>query len=162
MLVAKHRIHARLVDIPFPSMLTWLCLFLFLKLRFLLNHTKQCIASPLQLPRRPALEEPVEPEHGEFREAFLNPLVHIFGLHAIMERAGEKVSVFFLTVDLSLRSWIVQLQLLHGVSYGVDLLGEKVVPLISLSFIFIDPSSNTWIFYAQCERIPASLVFREW
>jgi hypothetical protein len=108
----------------------------------------------LQLLRRPAFEEPVEPEHGEFGDVFLNPLIHIFGLHAIMEQAAEKISVLFLTVDLSLRSWIVQLQLLHGVSYGVDLLGEKVfkvVPLISLSFTFIDPSSNTGMFYAQCE-----------
>jgi len=63
-----------------------------------------------------------------------------------MEQGAEKVLVLFLAVDL-LRSWMVQLRLLYWVSYGVDLLGEKVfVPFISFGFAFVGPGSNTWIF----------------
>jgi hypothetical protein len=76
-----------------------------------------------------------------------------------MEQGAEKVLVLFLAVDL-LRSWMVQLRLLYWVSYGVDLLGEKVfVPFISFGFAFVGPGSNTWIFYIQCKGFQASFRF---
>jgi hypothetical protein len=50
------------------------------RLFLLLNHPQQRITPPLQLLRRPTLENPIKLEHRELRDILLDPLMHIVRL----------------------------------------------------------------------------------
>ena len=88
-----------------------------LSLGLLLNHTQQRRAPSRQLLRAPAFEEPIESEHREFRYVPLDPLIHILRLHPVVVEATQEIPVFFLTVYLPFRRWIVEFKLLHGVDH---------------------------------------------
>lgn len=103
-----------------------LALHLFLSsFRFLLNHAQQRITSPLQLQRRPTLEEPIEPEHRELRDVFLNPFVNVVHAHSVVVESAKEIPVLFFGIDFAFCGGVVEFELLHGVANGVDLLGEE-------------------------------------
>ena len=117
--------------------------------RFLLDQTKKGVASPLEFLRTPTLEEPVETEDGEFGNILLYPLVNVIGPHTIVVESTEKITVLLFRVDFALGRRIVELQFLHGIPYGSDLLGQKcfeIRTLCSFRLTFLDTCLDTGIF----------------
>lgn len=114
----------------------------------LLNHAEQRVTSPLQLLRAPALEEPVETEHRELQDVFLDALIDILCLHAVMVQPAQEISVLLFRVNLALRRGVVEFELLHRVSDGSDLLGQQgleVGTLVPLGLSFLDARLDTGV-----------------
>jgi hypothetical protein len=74
---------------------------------------------------REGFEEPVKSEDRELCDILLDALVHIVGRHPVVVQTAEKVSVFLFAVDLPFRGGVVELQLLHRIFDGQDLLQEE-------------------------------------
>lgn len=108
-----------------PSRRRALALHLFLpRFRFLFDHAQQRITSPLQLQRRPTLEEPIEPEHWELGDVLLDSLINVVHPHPVVVQSAKEIPVLFFGIDFAFCGGVVEFELLHGVANGVDLLGE--------------------------------------
>lgn len=122
------------------------------RLRLLLNHPQQRITPPLELLGTPALEEPIEPEHRELRDILLDAFVHVLRRHTVMVQPHEQVPVLFFRVDFAFRRGVVELELLHRVAYGVNLLGEErfeVGSFVPFGLAFFDTCFDTGVFYTE-------------
>ena len=100
-------------------------LLLLLHFGLLFDHPKQGIATSLELLRGPTLAELVEPEDREFRDILLDPLVYVVCGHPVAVEPAEEISVFLLAVHLPFCGRVVELQLLHRIFHGCDLLEKK-------------------------------------
>lgn len=130
------------------SLVLYFCLFC--NLHLFLNHTQEDIASLPQFVRAATFEKPVKAKDRELGDVLLNLLVYVVRRHIIVI---EEVAIFFLTVEFAFGGRIIELEFLHGVLDGRNLLEKqrlKVGAFVTFCCPLNDVLFNPRVFYTHC------------